>query len=196
MRNRVLSAAFSSFMENGYAGTSMLDIATRAQVSKREIYMLCADKSTLLRETITERSKQMRIPLEMQPAADPQQLEKTLTAFGAAILRGVSDNPVLAVFRLAIAEAGNSPEVAQALGRARHSNRAALSQTLVAAQQRGLIQPGDAQAMATDFLGLLWGDLLLQLLLRVVDPPSPQVVQQMAQRATKSFLNLYSCQVR
>jgi AcrR family transcriptional regulator len=183
-------------MENGYAGTSMLDIATRAQVSKREIYMLCADKSALLRETITERSKQMRIPLEMQPAADPQQLEKTLTAFGAAILRGVSDNPVLAVFRLAIAEAGNSPEVAQALGRARHSNRAALSQTLVAAQQRGLIQPGDAQAMATDFLGLLWGDLLLQLLLRVVDPPSPQVVQQMAQRATKSFLNLYSCQVR
>jgi hypothetical protein len=88
--------------------------------------MLCADKSALLRETITERSKQMRIPLEMQPAADPQQLEKTLTAFGAAILRRVSDNPVLAIFRLAIAEAGNSPEVAQALGRARHSNRAAL----------------------------------------------------------------------
>jgi AcrR family transcriptional regulator len=195
MRERVLGAAFSSFIENGYAGTSMLDIATRAQVSKREIYTLCADKSALLKETITERSKRMRIPLELQPASDPQQLEANLTAFGVAILRGVSDKPVLAVFRLAIAEAGNSPEVAQALGRARHANRAALGQTLVAAQQRGLIQPGDAAAMAADFLGLLWDDLLLQLLLRTVDAPSPHAVQQMARRATKNFLTLYRCRV-
>jgi AcrR family transcriptional regulator len=196
MRDRVLSAAFSSFVEKGYGGTSMLDVATRARVSKREVYTLCADKSALLRETITERAKQMRIPLEVKAAADPQQLEKTLTAFGEAILRGISDKPVLAVFRLAIAEAGDSPEVAQALDRARHANRAALGQTLMAAQHSGFIRSGDPAALAADFLGLLWGDLLMPLLLRLVDAPSPQDIRRIARRAAKGFLDLYGCQVR
>jgi AcrR family transcriptional regulator len=34
MRDRVLGAAFSAFMERGYEGASTLDIATRAKVSK------------------------------------------------------------------------------------------------------------------------------------------------------------------
>jgi AcrR family transcriptional regulator len=191
VRDRVLCAAFSSFMEKGYVGTSMLDVATRAKVSKREVYAVCADKSALLRETITERANQMRIPLKLQPVADHEQLEETLTAFGAAVLRGVSDKPVLAVYRLAIAEAANSPEVARALDRGRHENRAALGRTLLAAQRRGLIRSGDPAAMAVDFLGLLWGDLLLQLLLHVADQPSPRTIQRMAQRATRHFMNLY-----
>jgi AcrR family transcriptional regulator len=38
MRERILRAAFLAFMEDGYAGTSTLDIATRAKVSKRDLY--------------------------------------------------------------------------------------------------------------------------------------------------------------
>ncbi|HEY4834688.1 MAG TPA: TetR family transcriptional regulator, partial [Bradyrhizobium sp.] len=37
-RTRILDAAFSAFMESGYAETSTLEIATRARVSKRELY--------------------------------------------------------------------------------------------------------------------------------------------------------------
>ncbi|HEV2111834.1 MAG TPA: TetR family transcriptional regulator, partial [Gammaproteobacteria bacterium] len=32
VRGRILEAAFAAFMENGYAGTSTLEIATHAQV--------------------------------------------------------------------------------------------------------------------------------------------------------------------
>ena len=35
---RVLSAAFSAFMERGYSGASTAEIARRAKVSKRELY--------------------------------------------------------------------------------------------------------------------------------------------------------------
>ena len=38
MRERILRAAFQAFMEDGYAGTSTLDIATRAKASKRDLY--------------------------------------------------------------------------------------------------------------------------------------------------------------
>jgi AcrR family transcriptional regulator len=196
LRERILNAAFSSFMEKGYAGTSTLDIATRAKVSKRDLYTVCADKATLLRETITERAKRMRLPLELRPVAGRKALEETLTAFGAAILRGVSEKPVLTVYRLAIAESSNAPDVAKALEVARNTNRAALSRTLVAAQEAGLIKPGDPAQMVTDFLGLLWGDLLLQLLLQVADQPSTQAIDRMAQRTTKSFLHLYGSVVR
>jgi hypothetical protein len=37
-RERILDAAFASFMKSGYATTSTLEIATRARVSKRELY--------------------------------------------------------------------------------------------------------------------------------------------------------------
>ncbi len=35
---RILDAAFEAFREKGYAATSTLEIATRARVSKRELY--------------------------------------------------------------------------------------------------------------------------------------------------------------
>jgi len=38
VRARILEAAFAAFMEKGYATTSTLEIATRARVSKRELY--------------------------------------------------------------------------------------------------------------------------------------------------------------
>jgi len=39
-RTRILDAAFGAFSESGYARTSTLEIATRARVSKRELYAL------------------------------------------------------------------------------------------------------------------------------------------------------------
>ena len=38
VRERILEAAFAAFMKSGYATASMLEIATRARVSKRELY--------------------------------------------------------------------------------------------------------------------------------------------------------------
>src|ERR1700724_3861662 len=40
VRERILEAAFAAFMKSGYATASTLEIATRARVSKRELYAL------------------------------------------------------------------------------------------------------------------------------------------------------------
>ena len=48
VRKRILSAALSAFMESGYAQTSTLEIATRARVSKRELYALFGSKEAML----------------------------------------------------------------------------------------------------------------------------------------------------
>jgi AcrR family transcriptional regulator len=192
LRERILGAAFWSFMEKGYAGTSTLAIATRAKVSKRELYAVCADKATLLRDAIAERAQRMRLPLELPAPKDQKALAATLTAFGTAHLRGVCDPAVRAVYWLAISEADNAPEVARLLDKVgRGASRAALAQTLAQAQADGLIGAGEPAMMAVDFFALLWGDLLLQLLLRVADPPTPQGMEPKAREATDKFLRLY-----
>ncbi len=43
-RDRILAAALQALAESGYAATSTLEIATRAQVSKRELYALFGNK--------------------------------------------------------------------------------------------------------------------------------------------------------
>ena len=191
LRERVLNAAFSAFLEKGYEGTSTLEIATRAKVSKRELYQVCSDKSALLRDAITERAQRMRLPLELSTATDRAALAATLTALGRSVLRGVSDPPVLGVYRLAIAEAVHAPEVAHALETARAAGRAALARMLTQAQADGLIEAGDPARMAVEFFALLWGDLLLRLLLRAEAPPKPQILEQRAREATEKFLRLY-----
>jgi len=191
VRERVLNAAFAAFMEKGYTGTSTLEIATRAKVSKRELYQICDDKGGLLREAIAERAERMRLPLDLPPAKDREGLAATLRAFGIATLRGVCDPAVRAVFRLVISESVQTPEIARALQGGRASSRAALARTFSKAQADGLIGAGDPAMMAFDFLALLIGDLMMQMLLRLTEPLAPAAIERRAREATEKFLRLY-----
>jgi hypothetical protein len=45
--------------------------------------------------------------------------------------------------------------------------------------------------MAEHFSGLLWGNLMMGLLLRTADRPSPREITRRARDATAAFLKLY-----
>jgi AcrR family transcriptional regulator len=187
-RTRVVSAALAAFHELGFSA-STLEIATRAKVSKRELYTLFSNKHDLLTACIAERAQRMRFPLESPASFDRQTVTATLVAFGTAILRGVSDQSTLAVFRLAIAESENSPEIARMLDAAgRQANLQALSEFLKKAGKSGQLVPGKPETLAALFFASLWGDLLIRLLLRVVDPPTPQEIARRARLATDAIL--------
>src|SRR6267142_6659089 len=97
-RRRILDAAFAAFMEGGYAGTSTLEIATRARVSKRELYALVGSKQEMLAACIGERAKRLQVPADLPEPHDRETLSRVLTAFGTQLLREVSDPTVVAVF--------------------------------------------------------------------------------------------------
>src|SRR5262249_25118568 len=115
VRGRILDAAFAVFMKNGYATASTLEIATRARVSKRELYALVGNKQEMLIACISERAKRLEVPADLPVLRDRQTLEQVLASFGARLVREISDPRVIAVFRLAIGEAVQAPEVARAL---------------------------------------------------------------------------------
>ena len=105
VRQRILAAAFEAFQERGYAATSTLEIATRARVSKRELYALVGNKQEMLIAAIGHRAKRLQAPADMPMLRDRATLAQVLTAFGTQLVREVTDPTVVGVFRLAIAEA-------------------------------------------------------------------------------------------
>src|SRR6185295_3032765 len=61
-RQSIIKAAFSALMEKGYAGTSTLEIARRARVSKRELYAEFGSKIGILEALVAATSSKMRAP--------------------------------------------------------------------------------------------------------------------------------------
>ncbi len=193
VRERVLSAAFVTFRDRGFSRASTLEIATRAKVSKRELYALFDDKQAMLVACIVARAERMRAPLQLPTPQTRDELKAILTALGTALIRGTCDPDVLAVYRLAIAESEAAPAIARTLDTAgRQTNRAAVVKMVEEAQARGILRPGDAAAMAEVFFGALWNDLLVRLLLRVADAPSPKAAERRAQAATELFLAVHA----
>jgi hypothetical protein len=118
-------------------------------------------------------------------------LAATLAAFAAKWVIEISHPSVIATFRLAIAEATRSPEVAQALDSAgRDAIRGVLAQLLSTAQSAGLIGAGQPMQMATQFLGLVWEDLMVGLLLGVAATPGPAEAARRADKAVAAFMQL------
>ena len=73
-RAQFLSAAFVAFTKSGYAAASMLEIATRARVSKRELYALVGNKQKMLITCIRERAKRLEVPAHLPVAHDRETL--------------------------------------------------------------------------------------------------------------------------
>lgn len=192
LRQRIRRATFELLTKRGYAGTNTLEIATRAKVSKRELYALFKDKQAILASCIAERSKVMQTPLPLPAVRDRAGLEGVLRSFGVTALRTLSHPAVTAMFRLAIAESERSPEVARALETVgRGATREVLVTFLSQARAEGLLGSADASFMADQFFALLWGGLRMQLLLRLTAPPGDKEIEGRAQVATQAFLRLH-----
>jgi AcrR family transcriptional regulator len=191
VRERILKAAFAAFTKSGYATASTLEIATRARVSKRELYALVGNKQEMLVACIGERAKRFGVPADLPVLRDRETLEQVLASFGTKLVREASDPKVIAVFRLAISEVIHAPEVARALDSiARETSRAALRKIMSGAQASGLLT-GHPAELARQFIGLLWRDLQVSLLLGVAERPSASEIARRARDAAATFLQLH-----
>jgi AefR-like transcriptional repressor, C-terminal domain len=140
---------------------------------------------------ISERAKRFDVPSDLPVLRDRETLEQVLASFGTKLVREASDPTVIAVLRLAIAEAVQAPEVARALdSRAREASRAALRKIMAQAQASGLLAGRPAE-LAQQFAGLLWGDLMVSLLLGVAERPNPRKIAVRARDAATAFLQLH-----
>jgi AcrR family transcriptional regulator len=196
-RERILAAAMETFMERGFANATTLEIATRARVSKRELYALVGNKEQMLAACVAARGDRMRLAEGFSEPTDRASLETALRRFGETMLRELSAPGVLAVMRLGIAEVQRSPGIGKsldAMGRARA--RAALEALLRSAQASRLVADANIEEMIFDFYGLLWGMRLTWILLGVDKVPAPKEIEWRAAQAASRFLRIYGLSER
>jgi AcrR family transcriptional regulator len=194
-RRSILEAAYHVLVERGYAGASTLEIATRARVSKRELYAEFGSKSGILRALIAATAARMQLPLATAEILDRDDLAAALESYGTTALGELTSPHVVAINRLAIAEAGRSSEMGDILeDTGREPNRKALIDLLAKAQAAGVLGPGEPAAIAGEYFSLLMGDLMYRLLLGVVLRPGPKEIKKRAQAAAQLVLALHARQ--
>lgn len=190
-RARILGAAFGAFMEKGYRRTSTLDIATRAKVSKRDLYALVGNKQQILHACVANRGRRMAPPGAFPSPKSRQDVVETLTRFGATLIAELCHPTVIAVYRLAISERQDSPELGREIVRTGEGTRAALAKFLAEGQAAGLVGEGDPAGMAELFLDLVAAPWMTLRILIGGDAPSPQQARRQAAAAAETFAKLH-----
>jgi hypothetical protein len=115
----------------------------------------------------------------------------SLAAFGRRFLTEFLDPRRVGLYRLAIAEASRSTDLAEALA-AQGAGRVRLSAIEFVGQavERGIVAAEDAELVMASYFDILVGPLQIQLLLGVRTTPTAEVIAARADRATEAAARL------
>jgi TetR/AcrR family transcriptional repressor of mexJK operon len=194
-RRAILEAATTVFLNNGYLGTSMDEIAARAGVSKQTVYKHFADKERLFVEIVTNTVNEISDAVyeEVLNLADSGDIEADLRDLARRLLEGVMQPRLLQLRRLVIGEASRFP----ALGRTFYERGpgrtvAALATAFERLAARGVLRLEDADLAAAQFNWLIMSAPLNQaMLLGSDEPPPPADLKRHADSGVSVFLAPY-----
>lgn len=192
-RQRILDAAAKAFLKNGYEQTSTAEIASRAKVSKRELYTHFRDKRDMLAAVITELQADIQAHANVSWSSNDD-VRDVLIKAGTELLQFISSERFGKLFRIVAAESFRDPVSSQkfyllgpAVGR---KNTAAFLKRHMAA---GNLRSGDPLQAADDFLDMLVSARYLTAIVlgQVRSFPKPRAH---VQHAVDLFLTYYRVQ--
>ncbi|MFF2011811.1 TetR/AcrR family transcriptional regulator [Streptomyces sp. NPDC058195] len=154
----ILDAATTVFLDKGYAGTSMDDIAKRAAVSKQTVYKHFADKERLFAEIVlaTTHRVDAMVDLVADIPVEADALDENLTRLARQFLTALTQPQVIQLRRLIIANADTFPELgANWYEQGFERVLATLAATFRRLTEQGLLKADDPELAAHHFAGLL-----------------------------------------
>src|SRR5580704_3536789 len=155
-RHRMLDAAETLFVRDGYAATTIAAIAEEADVAVQTVYAVFGNKRAILNELLAVRivgdndaiplpSREQWQAIEREP--DPRRQLSLLAALATQI-----GNRIGSLYQVLAGAAGSDPEIAELYRyqqRARYSDQQRLARSLAA---RGALREGLSEATATDIM--------------------------------------------
>jgi TetR/AcrR family transcriptional regulator, mexJK operon transcriptional repressor len=196
-RAAVLDAARTLFLRQGFAGTTMEDIAALAGLTKRTLYNNYPDKAALFEQiaadTIAYAEQFARgLHEEFTVGTNASNLRTTLGDLAERLALGIARPEVVALRRLLIGEARSFPALGREyFDRAPGSVLEALASGFEHLGERGLLRLADARCAAAQFAYLVAGEALDRGMLVGTMPPKQQVVAR-AREGVETFLARYS----
>jgi AcrR family transcriptional regulator len=189
-RRQILDGARKVFMDLGFDGASMGEIARAAGVSKGTLYVYFADKNRLFVAIVEqEMLEQGKMAFNFDPERD---VATTLRDFGRAYIELLCRPGGGSAIRTVMAIAERMPEV----GRRYYEH--VLEQTihrlasyLEAHVQAKDVAIDDCELAASQYMMVCQASLFLPFIFQAAPPPSPERIAEVVESATRMFLAAY-----
>ncbi len=190
-RAAILAAAGKVFLERGFDAATTLEIAGQAKMSKRTLYEHFPSKDAMLAALIESGSRPMTAPPQGPLPASRDEFLAALRDFGLRFLRGLVEPRSIAMYRLAIAEAQRSGNVANELYRGgREPAIQAVMRILQHGAKEGFCSANDVDMLLTAFFNVLVGPLQMGLLLGVDPQPTDDALRARTDLAIRVIARL------
>jgi len=189
-RRQILDGARKVFMDLGFDGASMNEIARSAGVSKGTLYVYFADKNRLFEAIVEDEAlAQGKVVFNFDSSRDP---ETTLREFGQAYMESLCRPGGGSWIRTVMAIAERMPEV----GRRYYANVLEKTINRLADYLRAHVRPGDlaiddCQLAASQFQQMCQAALFLPFVLQAAPAPSAERIAEVVDSATRMFLAAY-----
>jgi AcrR family transcriptional regulator len=189
-RRQILDGARKVFMDLGFDGASMNEIARSAGVSKGTLYVYFADKNRLFEAIVQEEAlAHGQVLFNFDPGRD---VETTLREFGKAYLELVCRPGGGSAIRTVMAIAERMPDV----GRRYYENVLqktinGLADYLQAHVRSNELAIENCQLAASQFHQMCQATLFLPFVFQAAPAPSAERIAQVVESATRMFMAAY-----
>jgi AcrR family transcriptional regulator len=189
-RRQILDGASKVFMNLGFDGASMGEIARAAGVSKGTLYVYFADKSRLFEAIVEQEAfEQRKLDFNFDPERD---VATTLREFGQAYIELLCRPRGGSAIRTVMAIAERMPDVGRRFYEQVLKNTidrlAAYLKARVAAKDLVI---DDCQLAAAQFMLMCQASLFLPFVFQAAPPPSTERMTQVVESARRMFLAAY-----
>lgn len=178
-------AAYALLAEHGYAGASMLRIATAAKASNETLYRWYGNKEGLFRAMVEDNAAETRTLLlrALERRDDPRETLERVAAVFLGMLLG--DRAILLNRAAAADPTGELGAAISAGGRAQVMPL--MGRVMERIHPDGDIRPGEATGL---FVSLLVGDLQIRRIIHDAPAPSPAEIDARCARSIQLFHRL------
>ena len=189
-RRQILDGARKVFMDLGFDGASMNEIARSAGVSKGTLYVYFADKNRLFEAIVeTEALEKGKLIYNLDPRRDA---ETTLREFGRAYIESMCRPGGGSSIRTVMAIAERMPDV----GRRFYENVLEKTISRLADYLRAHVGPSDlaiddCRLAASQFMMMCQATLFLPFVFQAAPAPSAERIAEVVDSATRVFLATY-----
>jgi AcrR family transcriptional regulator len=189
-RRQILDGARRVFMDLGFDGASMGEIARAAAVSKGTLYVYFADKCALFEAIVEEETVQQgEVVFNLEPGRN---VPTTLREFGEAYIAMLCRPGGGSAIRTVMSIAERMPEVGRRYYERvleRTINR--LAAYLDAHVKRGELRIDDCELAASQFMLMCQASLFLPFIFQAAPPPTPARIKTVIDSAVRMFLAAY-----
>lgn len=190
-RASILDAAEAVFLEEGFSGASMAAIAARSGCSKGTLYNYFESKDELFLACVARACADFQQAMTSLTSSRAE-VRQVLTELGRRYLAFVNSEDIVRRFRMIVAEAERSPELARSFyanGQALGTGR--LAEYLGRAMDDGVLRRADRERAAHHFFGLCNNRYTKARLCNFREAPSEAEIEDDVAEAVRVFMAAY-----